>query len=182
MRNQMNKRHERNGVGTRIDLLVQNTPRYWIKVLPARRTDSETSEFAIIWYIFMQHILFTIETFTRWFNKPPLPKCRHELCDHFMLLSKNTFTIVMYSRKLDFAGTPPSRFTTIIDWFLCNPRIALLWWIHRTCLLLNITVFVEMKQHIQLMSQRQMVSVNRAFSVIFNVNSIDILIHLWINE
>ena len=100
--------------GPRIEILrylfVQNTPRCCIKGLPARGTDSGTLEFSIIWYIFTKNMFFTIETFMRWFNQPPLPNWCHELCDHFTFLSKNTFTIVIDSRKFDFSGTHPKSF------------------------------------------------------------------------
>ena len=57
--------------------------------------------------------------FTKCFDKTPLPQWSYELCDHFMFLSKTRFTIVIYSRKFDFSGTPPSHFYVIIDRFLC---------------------------------------------------------------
>ena len=37
-------------------LLVQNTPRYHIKVLPARRAESETLYFSTIWHMLMKNI------------------------------------------------------------------------------------------------------------------------------
>ena len=60
-------------------------------------------------------------TFNQCFDKTPLPQWSYELCDHFMFLSKTRFTIVIYSRKFDFPGTPPKS-------FLCHKCSISLWY------------------------------------------------------
>ena len=49
----------------------QNTPRYHIQVLPARRTDSETVYFSHMLYLFMKNIVGEMCTCVRCFDKTP---------------------------------------------------------------------------------------------------------------